>query len=90
MRIDVRPTGEVAFVAFIVPSGSQALDLALEAAIRARTFAPCAWEGGEATECTVDYRFDYVVKRYANGVRQARTCGHVEDGQPSCCDAFER
>jgi hypothetical protein len=47
-------------------------------------------ESGEATECTVDYRFDYAVTRYANGVRVARTCGHVEDGQPSCCDAFER
>jgi len=47
-------------------------------------------ESGEATECTVGDQFDYAVTRYANGVREARTCGHVEDGQPSCCDAFER
>lgn len=90
MQVGVRPTGEISSVTFLSPSGSQSLDAALEAAIRARTFAPCVTDGGEAIECTVDYRFDYAVTRHANGVREARTCGHVEDGQPSCCDAFER
>jgi hypothetical protein len=40
-------------------------------------------ESGEATECTVGCRIDHAVTRYTN-------CEHVEDSQPSCCDAFER